>query len=450
MTSMSLRARLFLLILPPLLVLSILLGLWRFEVAQRTSEDLFDRSLLAAALAISRDVAISGGDLLSPGTRDFVSDAGGGELFYHVTGPGGIYVTGYAYPPVSGDREASEGLRYTVAEYRGEPVRVLRMTETTTIGNLTGDTVVTVWQRESDRRAFAAALARRAAALIASLMAALALVVWFGVKIGLRPLNDLQDAIRHRSPDDLGDIRRPVPAEVSGIVATLNRLFGQVRRSIEDHQAFISDAAHQLRNPASAVLSLAEVLPGVRDPEERRVRERELITAARKSARLANQLLSLERLRYDDAPALERIDLNKVAAEICADFAPVILEQDVRFDFDAHDGALPVAGDPVLIGEALTNLLENALRHGGPGLTSIIVETLADGQEAVVIVKDDGVGIPAEKTDTAFQRFGQLRDAEGSGLGLSIVRGILRRHNGEASLLPRQKGTAVRMTMKLL
>ena len=104
MTSMSLRSRLFMLILPPLLLLSIVLGFWRFEVAQRTSETLFDRSLLAAALAISRDVAISGGDALSPSTRDFVSDAGGGELFYHVTGPGGIYITGYAYPPVSGGR----------------------------------------------------------------------------------------------------------------------------------------------------------------------------------------------------------------------------------------------------------------------------------------------------------------------------------------------------------
>ena len=450
MTAMSLRARLFLLILTPLLVLSILLGLWRFEVAQRTSEDLFDRSLLAAALAISRDVAISGGDALSPGTRDFLSDAGGGELFYHVTGPGGIYVTGYASPPVSGERAADAGLRYTVAEYRGEPVRVLRMSEATTIGNLTGDTVVTVWQRESDRRAFAAALAQRAAALIASLMVALALVVWFGVKIGLRPLNDLQDAIRHRSPDDLGDIRRPVPAEVSGIVATLNRLFRQVRRSIEDHQAFISDAAHQLRNPASALLSLAEVLPGVRDPEERRLRERELIAAARKSARLAVQLLSLERLRYDDAPVLERIDLNEVAAEVCREFAPVILEQDVRFDFDPYDGALPVAGDAVLIGEAVTNLLENALTHGGADLTSIVVTTSADGGDAVLTVTDDGLGIPADKAETAFQRFGQLRDGEGSGLGLSIVRDILRRHDGDARLLPRDTGTAVRLTLPRL
>ena len=57
--AISLRLRLFLVILPPLLVVSVLLGLWRYEVAQQTSEDLFDRSLLAAALAISRDITIS-------------------------------------------------------------------------------------------------------------------------------------------------------------------------------------------------------------------------------------------------------------------------------------------------------------------------------------------------------------------------------------------------------
>ena len=403
------------------------------------------RSLLAAALAISRDVAISGGDALSPSTRDFVSDAGGGELFYHVTGPGGSYITGYAYPPVSGRRAEGESLRYTIAEYRGEPVRVLRMTESTTIGNLTGDTVVTVWQRDSDRNAFAAALARRAAALIGSLMAALAFVVWFGVKIGLRPLNELQDAIQHRSPDDLGNIRRPVPAEVSGIVATLNRLFGQLRQSIEDHQAFISNAAHQLRNPASALLSLAEVLPDVRDPQERRRREQELIAAARKSARLANQLLSIERLRYDDAPAFEVIDLNEIANEVCTDFAPVILAQDIQFEFETHSDELLIKGDPLLIGEALTNLLENALKHGGPDLNSILVTTAIEGKNAVLVVEDNGLGIPEGDTEAAFQRFGQLHDGEGSGLGLSIVRDVLRRHGGDALLLPRPRGLAVKL-----
>jgi two-component system sensor histidine kinase TctE len=450
MTAMSLRSRLFMLILPPLLLLSIILGLWRFEVAQRTSETLFDRSLLAAALAISRDVAISGGDALSPSTRDFLSDAGGGELFYHVTGPGGIYITGYAYPPVSGSRASEDRLNYTMAEYRGEPVRVLRMTESTTIGNLTGDTIVTVWQRDSDRNAFAAALARRAAALIASLMAALALVVWFGVKVGLRPLNDLQDAIQHRSPDDLGDIRRPVPAEVVGIVATLNRLFGQVRQSIEDHQVFISNAAHQLRNPASALLSLAEVLPDVSDPQERRLRERELIAAARKSARLANQLLSLERLRYDETPTFDALELNAVAAEVCSDFAPTVLSRDIGFGFEPYLAPLPVNGDSVLLGEAITNLLENALSHGGPGLSAIRVSTVAEGRYAVLTVEDDGIGIPEGSGQAAFQRFGQLSEGEGSGLGLAIVQDVLRRHGGEVDLLLQEKGLAVVLRLPLI
>ena len=449
MTSMSLRSRLFMLILPPLLLLSIILGFWRFEVAQRTSETLFDRSLLAAALAISRDVAISGGDALSSSTRDFVSDAGGGELFYHVTGPGGIYITGYAYPPVSRGRTGEDRLNYTIAEYRGEPVRVLRMTESTTIGNLTGDTIVTVWQRDSDRNAFATALARRAVALIASLMAALALVVWFGVKIGLRPLNDLQDAIQHRSPDDLGDIRRPVPAEVVGIVATLNRLFGQVRQSIEDHQAFISNAAHQLRNPASALLSLAEVLPDVSDPQERRLRERELIGAARKSARLANQLLSLERLRYDVAPRFDALELNSIAAEVCSDFAPTILSRDIRFDFEPYADPLPINGDPILLGEAITNLLENASSHGGAGLSTIRVTTLVEGKDAVLAVEDDGIGIPEVSVQAAFQRFGQLSEGEGSGLGLAIVQDVLRGHGGDAVLVPQENGLVVKLKIPL-
>lgn len=449
MTALSLRMRLFLLILPPLFLVSIVLGIWRFEVAQRTSEDLFDRSLLAAALAISRDVAISEGDALSPQTRRLVSNAGGGEIFYHVTGPGGIYVTGYAYPPRAETPTSSEEPQFFVADYRGEPVRVMRMSETTTIGNLTGETAVTVWQRVADRDAFAAALALRAAALMAGLMLALALVVWFGVQIGLRPLNDLQDAIRRRSPDDLGQIRRPVPKEVIGIVATLNRLFAQVRSSFEAHQAFISDAAHQLRNPASALLSLVETLPEARDPARRQAHEQALIAAARKSARLANQLLSLERLRYEGVRSVKRFDLTALAAQICRDQGPAVLSRDIDFEFFPSPNPLMVSGDPVLVGEAITNLIENAVTHGGPDMTKITVRTLREGPDAVLLVQDDGVGIPEDQADTAFRRFGQLRSGEGSGLGLSIVQDVMQRHDGSVELLPVSLGTTVRLSFPI-
>lgn len=448
--TMSLRLRLFLVILPPLLVVSVLLGWWRFEVAQRTSEELFDRSLLAAALAISRDVAISEGDALSPSTRGFISDAGGGEVFYHVTGPGGIYVTGYAYPPRPEMKPSGGKPEYFLADYRGEVTRVLRMTETRTIDTLTGETVVTVWQRVSDRQAFARTLALRAVALMMGLMLALGLVVWFGVQIGLRPLNNLQQAIRQRSPDDLHPIRRAVPSEVSGVVSTLNRLLAQVKGSIEAHQAFISDAAHQLRNPASAILALAETMPDVRDPKEREVRQAELIAAARTSARMAIQLLSLERLRYEGPGTTERFDLNKVAEEVCRTFGPMALQRDLEFALDTSSEALPVDGDPVLLGEALTNLLENALRHGGPGLTQISIQTERAGNDAVVTVSDDGIGIPPDEEERAFRRFSQLRNGEGTGLGLAIVEQVLRRHHGSSRLVQTKTGTCIELRLPLV
>ncbi len=447
--SLSLRTRLFLLILVPLLCVSCLLGLWRFEAAKRTAEELFDRTLLAAGLAIARDVAISEGDAISQRSRSIISDAGGGEIFYHVTGPGGIYVTGYAYPPVPETKSADEGPTYYMANYRGEPVRVLRMSETTTIGNLTGETVVTIWQRASDRRAFAITLALRAAALMAALMIALAVVVWFGVQIGLKPLRGLQEAIALRSPEDLRRIRRPVPEEVSGIVATLNRLLGQVEQSIENHQAFISDAAHQLRNPASALLSLAEALRDARTEEDRAQLQSELVMAARKSARLAEQLLSLERLRYDEPAQMNPRDLNVIVKEACEAVAPEILSRNLAFSFDAAPEALIVQADETLLSEAVKNLVDNALQHGGAHLGAITVQTERDGENAVLRVMDDGKGIPPELADVAFRRFGQIEPGSGSGLGLAIVQDVVLRHGGTIGIVPNAKGTEVRITLPL-
>ncbi|WP_245752679.1 sensor histidine kinase [Poseidonocella pacifica] len=446
---MSLRLRLFLLILSPLLIVSVLLGMWRFAVAQATAEMLFDRGLLAAALAISRDVSISEGDALSPRTRALISDAGGGEVFYHVTGPGGIYVTGYAYPPIDSITASGPGPHYLQASYRGQPVRVLRMSEPTTIGNMTGETIVTVWQRSAERDAFARALARRAAALMIALMATVAIVVWFGVQRGLHPIRSLHDAIALRSPNDLSRIQRRVPAEVSGIVATLNRLFGQLDQSLKTHQAFISDASHQLRNPAAAILSLAESLPEVDDPVQKRFREQELIAAARKSVRLTEQLLSLERLRYGGALREEPFDLNDIAEAVCNDLGPEVLVRDLRFGFDRVDGPLALRGDPVLVGEAVRNLISNAMQHGGESLTEIAVRTAAEAGFAMIEVRDDGQGLSPNNAETVFRRFGQLEPGTGSGLGLAIVRDVAHLHGGTVTLEKVSRGACVRIRFPL-
>lgn len=449
----TLRFRLFVLILTPLLIVSLFLGYWRFSVAQQTANELFDRGLLSTALAISRDVASSEGDALSPSTRDLLTDASGGEVFYHATGPGGYYVTGYAYPPIEPTALGAEPqtTSYFEAIYRDEPVRVLKLTENAQVGGITGQTIIRVWQRMSDRNEFARDLALKAAALMGALLVTLALVVWFGVQLGLRPLNDLQDAIDKRSQNDLSPIKRAVPGEVKGIVRTLNRLFGQVSDSISAQQAFISDAAHQLRNPAAGILAMAEAVKSAKTNADREQRIDKLLYAAKHSAHVTEQLLSLERLTYGrDQRDAKEIDLNAIVSDVCTDFAYLVLKQDVRFEFNSAGQPIKVFGTEVLLKEAIKNILDNALTHGGPSLSTIVINCDADGDHAKVSIWDDGKDLHPDNATKIFGRFTQLEPNSGSGLGLAIANEIVQQSNGSLTVDPVAKGAQITMRLPIL
>ncbi|WP_424989675.1 sensor histidine kinase [Fluviibacterium sp. S390] len=449
--TLSLRQRLFALILTPLVLMAVLLVFWRYTVAHDTASELFDRTLLSTGLAISRDVAISQGDALLPSTRDLITDVSGGEVFYHATGPDGIYVAGYAYPPTGGSVDGNNYRPvFFAATYRGEPVRVLRLSERQTIGNLEGDATVTVWQRIADRNAFAYQLALRAVALIVALLATLALVVWFGVRVGLRPLVDLEDAIAARSPNDLSTIKRAVPDETRGIVETLNRLFQKVEANISEHQVFISNAAHQLRNPTAAVQSMAEAARDAMSDDERRQRLDELVLAAHSAARVTEQLLSLDRLQNGDGEdALENFDLGALVEQTCADLAPAILGSGLEFELKPAGTPLPVCADRFFVSEALKNLIDNAQKHGGVSLSRIAVQTGREGALATVKVEDDGRGLSPEAAQSVFDRFSQIEPSNGSGLGLAIALSIAVRHGGTLGINPSQTGASLTFALPI-
>lgn len=145
----------------------------------------------------------------------------------------------------------------------------------------------------------------------------------------------------------------------------------------------------------------------------------------------------------------EAFDVNALVEETCSGFAPGILSRDLDFEFSPSPVVLLMTGDPVLIGEALTNVLENALRHGGEGMTQIAVRVRRSGDDAVLTVTDDGIGIPPEQADNAFRRFSQLRNGVGTGLGLAIVEQVTERHGGSVALCPVDRGTCVQITLPL-
>ena len=230
----SLRARLTLIILPPLLIISLIAGAWQFHNTTLRAESIFDKGLLSAAIAISRDVALSDGDAISPSTRRLLADTSGGTIFYHVFAPDGVFVTGYSTPPVL-PSAAPKGVTdpyYYNSVYQGENVRVLRFQDVTLVSGIAGIFNITVWQNASVRSSFVRNVLSRSFAVIAALVMSVAVVVWFGVRLGLRPLLELERAIAKRTPSELEPIRRAVPTEAQGLVTTLNGLLNRVSRRI--------------------------------------------------------------------------------------------------------------------------------------------------------------------------------------------------------------------------
>lgn len=446
----SLRARLVAIILVPLGLVASAVGYWELKNAERTANDVFDRSLLVAALAVAKDVAVSDGDALSPVTAQLLENSSGGLVFYHVYAPDGVIVAGYATPPVGIprlDTELAQPLFFD-ATYLGQAVSGVRLQTQTEIEGFSGIFTTTVWQDRTVRTDFVADLVTRTMLGLGAVLMSLAVIVWFGVRLGLRPLTDLEDAIARRSSDDLSTIRRAVPEEVRGLTDTLNRLFQQVEAALGAQSTFIANAAHQLRNPIAGILSLAEATVTAQTPAATKKRAEDLLDATRKTAKLTEQLLLHERSKsFGPTPSWAWHDAQDAVngwVETCQPLVPdgVALESDVSL------GSLQVFMDEVMLNEALNNLVTNAVLHGGPTLTTIRVAAWRSGDMWSISVEDDGRGIPKDKIDLATTRFAQVGAGEGSGLGLSITQQIALSHGGAQSLTDLQPG--LKVTLDLL
>ena len=452
MKPQSLRARLIIIILTPLLLVAVAAAGWQFRNTQARAAGIFDRGLLSAALAISRDVAISDGDALSSITRELVSGTSGGELFYHVYAPDGAFVTGYATPPTppSGILPEATTPLYYDGTYQGREVRVLRFQDATTIDDVSGLFTISVWQDRQVRAAFVREVASRTVALIGLLLASVALIVWFGVGLGLRPLVDLEEAIAKRSPSELEPIRRDVPAEARGIVATFNSLLDRVQRRISSKDEFISNAAHQMRNPIAGVLALAEAVESAPNPEAAKARSAELVSAARAASHLTNQLLSFERAKGADVAKTARVqDLRPLINSTAKRFQAQATNRRVDVQIELPDAPLMIRADEVMVQEALLNLMTNAVVHGGPDISHIRLGARAQGDMAILELQDDGVGIAKADHPVVMARFAQSDAGPGSGLGLPIAAQVAQTHGGQLQLHPSEVGLRLSIALPL-
>jgi two-component system, OmpR family, sensor histidine kinase TctE len=448
MNGWSLRSRLFVLIILPLIAVAAVAAAARYVMAEQTSQRLYDNTLLAVALTISRDVVLSEGDLLTEQLLDALTQALGDPVYYRIEGPEGRFVTGYSDAPARPEgAEVASGIPlFYDAVNLGEPVRVVTLREFIAEPQFGGWVTVDVWQTVNQRNALSLSLLMQSVILMAVVVAAAGLLVWFGINLGLRPLLDLRNAVAQRSPDDLGPIRRTVPKEVKRLVAAMNSLFARLSEAFALRDAFISDAAHQLRNPVAAIQAQAEAATTAPNEEELRVRVQDLAETARRTGRLTQQLLSMEKARgRAAAKKWEAVNVRTLAEDLVKRFAERELRRDVSVSFQVSGEERSVLGDPVMLSEAIENLLDNASRYGCPNGGEVGLEVEFDDTDVVVRVADSGPGIPDDQRERVFDRFFRMSDdaSGGCGLGLSIVRQVAEVHGGSARVAESTSGGAV-------
>lgn len=301
------------------------------------------------------------------------------------------------------------------------------------------DVQVFVGEQDASRWDILKAVLRGMLAPMALALPLLALVGWWGVRVGLAPLRHMGQALHSRDPRALQPVALPdATAEMTPMLDALNGLFERIAALMEAERRFTADAAHELRTPIAAIRTQAQVALGESGDAERRHALLATLEGCDRATRLVEQLLTLSRLETGEAPPAGIVDLAALARRTAADLAPkaIARQQDLALEVHTADAApVSLRGDDTLTGVLVRNLLDNALRYSPEGARIRVGVAHVSGR-AQLIVEDSGPGLETADRQRLGERFFRVlgTQASGSGLGWSIVRRIAQVHGASLAI----------------
>jgi len=455
----SLHRKLLLWLLLPQLVLWVAGGVATYRLAAGYANRAIDASLAQASRALLRQVKpIEQGLLIDfpRAAQDVLEADPNDRLMYTVSTPPGHFILGNnnlpAPPPGIGSRlDAPYFYNGEVAPPPGsnETSKHMRIAALyVAFGDISAPRqtmLVQVARSSANREELARAILADTLLPLSVLVLLMSVIVWAGIRAGLAPLARLRREVESRAPGDLTPLKLDLaPTELRSLAAALNELLASVRHHVGAQQRFIGDAAHQLRTPLAGLKSQTRLaLEAAADPTQR-ARLELVHQSASRSAHLVAQLLTLARAEPGATATLERsqFDLDRFVQEVVAQLVPRALRAGVDLGLDSQADADDAAGRPAvtvsanaaLLREALTNLIDNAIRYAGKG-AEVTLRVARDDACAIVTVDDNGPGIAPADRERVFERFVRASDhGDGCGLGLAIVREIIERHHGSVSL----------------
>lgn len=273
------------------------------------------------------------------------------------------------------------------------------------------------------------------------------LLVWLALVQAIKPLNQLEERIRARKPDDLSPIdAQAVPMEVTPLVESVNDLLLRLTDSIATQKRFLADAAHQLKTPLAGLRMQADLAQREgASAEDLKLSLRQIRRASIRATHSVNQLLALARAESSgSAMPRSTCDLAELCMAVVRDCVPRALEKHIDLGYEgtpAGNPACSLRGNATLLKEMMRNLVDNAINYtpssrDKPGVITARVLTDPFGRTVVLQVEDSGPGVPESEKELIFQPFYRAlgTEADGSGLGLPIVLEIAHQHQASVTL----------------
>lgn len=431
----SLRRRLLIWLMLALLAVATLAVVDTWREAEDTANSLSDRVLAGSVLAIAERVIVTEDGTLEVDVPyvalEMLTSAAQDRVFYRVDGPAG-FITGYQNLP-SFKTEAE--IAYSNAVFRGDPIRLAVLQRAASSGVSAIPFTVTVAETTIARTQLSQTLLLRSVVRLALLILAAALILWLAIGLSLAPLYRLRDAISRRALDDLRPVEQDVPREVQGLVDTINSFMTRLSGALDALRHFTGNAGHQLRTPLTIVRTQLALAQRAETPELARRAMETADGAVAHAERILTQLLLLARI---DETASDRmrfgiVDLTELARSRTADYVVGAREAGIDLGIEV-DGQVLVRGDPMLLGELLNNLIENAIAYAGSGADAT-VRVVAEGGETLLEMADNGKGVSEDQFALIRRRFSRGDEEKpGAGLGLPIVEEIAALFGGEISL----------------
>lgn len=440
----SLRNRLVLALIGGAAVLAVLLFLavrnYAAQVAQQGQDNILEASVTsildAAALrdgVLEVDIPYAAFSMLTTPSDD--------RVFYAIY-QDGAFLSGYEDLLLAGASGQSDWL-FTSGELRGERIRQVSASRTLVgLGRQT-EIAIVLGQTQDALSQTLDQISRNAAFLgLGFFLLTAALSFWI-TSTTIGQLNRLTTSVTRRGPQDLSPFKKPVPREMAPLVLSLNSLMGRLDQSLSQSEDFIAEAAHRVRTPLATVRSYAEATLHRVEKKENREALRAMVRAIDESSRAAGQLLDHAMITFRaDHLERENVDLVELIRELVQRLTPIAEMKELSLSLRGDTKVL-YSGDPILIQNAVRNMIDNALKYA-PADSVVEIEVTAT-PEVAVKVSDSGPGFPAEEIEQLTRRFERGKNAAGtigSGLGLTIAQDVATAHGGTLVLNNKPTGGA--------